>query len=91
MELTLHYFMKQASKQAQLKLNAVKEQNCPLQEKVRVAEANRPCKSTKASIPDALSAFNPKIQAIAKKFGVMTKMFPPAQDTLSCPYQHGQV
>ena len=89
MELTLHYFMKQALKQAQLELDAVKEQNRLLQEKVCVAEANRLRKSTKASVPDALSAFDPEIQAIAKKFGVMTEMFPPAQDALSCPVTPG--
>ena len=89
MELTLHYFVKQALKQAQLELNAVKEQNHLLQEKVCIAEANWPHKSMKASVPNVLSAFNPEIQAIAKKFEVMTEMFPLAQDALSCPVTSG--
>ena len=89
MELTLPYFTKQALKQAQLELDTVKEQNHLLQEKVYIAEANQLCKSTKASVPDALSAFDPEIQAIAKKFGILTEMVPPAQDTLSHPVTPG--
>lgn len=54
-----------------------------------ITEANQPHKSIQASIPNILSAFDPKIQAIAKKFEVLVEMFFPAQDTLGCPVTLG--
>ncbi|KAG8221655.1 hypothetical protein J3R82DRAFT_1936 [Butyriboletus roseoflavus] len=54
-------------------------------DEVRIAEANRSCKSTKASVPEVLSTFNTEIQTLTKKFRVLVEMFPPLKDILSHP------
>lgn len=67
----------------------MKEQCRALQEQVRIAEANKPRKSSKASVPEVLSTFDTEIQTLAKKFGVLAEMFPPSKDVLSRPLTPG--
>ena len=78
-------YIKQALRQAQLELDAMKEQCRALQEQVRIAEANKSRKSSKASAPEALNTFDTEIQTLTKKFGVLAEMFPPSKDVLSRP------
>ena len=63
----------------------MKEQCHTLEEQNRILLANKPRKSAKGTIPDMLSAFDGKIQALAKKFGVLFEIFPLSGDILSCP------
>ncbi|KAF8549240.1 hypothetical protein OG21DRAFT_1525941 [Imleria badia] len=76
-------------RQAQLELDAMKEQCRVLQEKTCIAEANKMCRSSKKAVPDSLSSFDQEVQSLSKKYGILIEMFPPSRDILSCPLTPG--
>ena len=77
--------MKQALRQVQLKLNAIKEQCQVLQEKTHIAAVNKTQRLSKKAVPDKLSPFDHEVQSLLKKYGVLGEMFPSSRDILSHP------
>ncbi|KAL4064641.1 hypothetical protein J3A83DRAFT_4443670 [Scleroderma citrinum] len=91
--LTTHVFLApnglkcqaQALKSAQLQLEVEKNCNHQLEEKNTILEANKLRWSKKDNIPDKLVVYDNEIKVLAKKYGLMTKMFFPEMSAISQP------